>query len=223
MPVTSNINAGEITDIISSTMANIQVNASTYVSNTNTNVQVINNSTDCSNKISTSFQQQFTSSGNVFTSQSTVQSLYAQIVNSLQTENDLQTTGGTLLTDDDAETLATIQNILQTTLTQQVIVDYTNNFINTNTNIQVCNNSSSSKNVIYGTQSYIYNIYYEQYSQMEQVQQVSADIANTLQASQSVKSTGAIAILLRAIMLIAIVIIVGLLVFGVVVVYLFIG
>jgi hypothetical protein len=214
-----NISASEVTSIISGVMASIQTSTSTVISNNDKTFQANVDSQGCNNFKFISNQTYYTCDSNVYTDQQAVQSIYAQVVNSLQTSITDKESGfsfGNL----DASTVATIQNTMATILTQSVIVDYTNTFMTNSSSLQICSGSRGGRNVIIGTSDQIYNTYYDQYSKMQSVQQAAADISNTLSASTSVKKVGLISMIMRAIVLICIVIIVvvviGLVFFGVV-------
>lgn len=213
------ISASEVTSIISGVMASIQTSSSTVISDNSTTIQVNYNSKGCNNFKFTSNKTYYTCTSTIFTDQQAVQSIYAQVINDLQTSITDKESGfsfGSL----DASTVATIQNTMATVLTQSVIVDYTNTFMTDSTSLQICSGTRGGSNVLIGTSEQLYNTYYDQYSKMQSVQQVAADISNTLSASTSVKKVGLISMIMRAIVLICIVIIVvvviGLVFFGVV-------
>lgn len=207
--VTQTLTASEVTDIISNALASIQTSNSTVVSDNSTVVQWNSDSEGCKNINISKSKTTYQASSSLYTDMSTVQTVYAKIVNDLTTSNTQSTTGASGWWDsNDVETQDTIMNMLQTSLTQEVIVNYTNTFMSTTVNVQVCTGSAGGINFIRGTRNQIYNICYDQYSQMSQVQQVSADIANTLSATQDVKKTSILAVIMRAIALICIVIII---------------
>lgn len=205
---TLSISAKEINSIVSSVMASIQTSNSTVVDQSFVTTQINNNSAGCKNiKISRN-ETVYSSDAQIFTNMEAVQSIYVQVLNQLDTTQDVEQTGGGFGGKIDADTKATIMNILQSTLTQNAIVDYTNSFITSDDSLQVCKDSTRGVNIIVGSKRQIYDTYVQQYSQMSSNQQVSADLANYLSAGQSVKKTGILAVIVRAIALVCIAIII---------------
>jgi len=202
------IAASEITKIVSTVMATMESSNAVLVSNNDLIIQLNKDSDNCKNRSITFQKDTYVSTGTVFTSEETVQTMYANIVNQLSAELDSDVTGSGFGPGTQQQIAATIQNMLANTLTTSTIMSYVSSINNTNISIQVCYGSKNSTNFIFGSYNDVYNFYYDQYSQMAQVQQVSADIANTLDASASSKKTGILAVITRMIALVCIVIII---------------
>lgn len=204
---TLSITAREINSIVSKVMAQIQVDNSTVVDQSYITTQINSGSSNCRNVKITRNETVYSSDAQIFTNMEAVQSIYVQVLNELEASQNVDQTGGGG-GKIDADTKATIMNIMQSTLTQNEIVNYTNSFIVNDQSLQVCKDSSRGMNLIIGTQKQIYNTYVQQYSQMSSNQQVSADLANYLSADQSVKKTGILAVIVRGIALVCIAIII---------------
>ncbi len=214
------ISASEITQIISGVMSTMEQQSAVLVQDSSTTIQLVNNSTNCSNRKIMRSNDTYVSYGTVFTSIDSVQTMYIQVINELQAQLESKTTGGGGLSKTQQEIVATIQNFIATILTQQTIVSYVSSISTSETSIQVCYGSDKSRNYIFGTSSDIYDFYYQQYSSMSAVQQVSADISNALSADASSKKTGILAVIGRVIAIVCIVII---LVIGIVIVIIAFG
>jgi hypothetical protein len=201
------VDAKEINSIISQVMASIQSTNNTIVQQSYFTYQASNNSSDCTNLKFSRNKLVYSNDSQIFTDMTAVQSIYVNVLNQLETTQDVDQTGGGGWGKIDETTKDTIMTMMQSALTQSEIVEFTNSFMTTDASVQVCNDSTRGTNVIMGSTKQIYDTYVEQYSQMESNQQVSADIANYLSASQSVERTGILAVLIRVIGFVAIAII----------------
>lgn len=197
----------DITNIITQEMALMEVNSCSQFSSTTSTFQSINNSSDCKNIKITKETMQYVSYNTVFQSVTAVQSLYANIMNAISASFDSDQTGASIGKIDQS-LLATINNLVQTTLTQKSIVDFYNNINVSDTSVQICTGSSNGLNFIFGTSDEVYEYYQQSYTQMTQIQKVSADIANTLDSDMSAKQTGIIAMITRMITVICVVLII---------------
>lgn len=199
--------ASDITKIITQEMALMEVNSCSQYSSSSNTFQSINDSSNCKNVKITKETMQYVSYNTVFQSVTAVQSLYANIMNAI-TANFDSTQDGSSIGKTDQSLLATINNLVQTTLTQQSIINFYNNINTSDTSIQICSNSTGGSNIIFGSYNEVYDYYQQSYTQMTQVQKVSADIANTLDSDMSAKQTGIIAMITRMITVICIVLII---------------
>jgi hypothetical protein len=197
----------EITNIITTQMATMEVDSSSQYSSSNTTFQSINNSSNCKNRKIIFSDTQYVSYNTVFQSSVAVQSLYANIVNQI-TANLESTQDGASIGKIDQNIGATIRNIIQTTLTQSAITTYYNNISQSETSVQICNGSQGGRNFIFGSYSQLFDYYQQTYTQMVQVQQVSADISNIIDAAATAKQTGLVAMLTRMITVICVVLII---------------
>lgn len=205
---TSNVSAAEINKIISSVMASIQVSSATVYDQSNSTIQLSQDSTRCRNVKIVSNKVTYSCDSQIFTNIDAVQSIYVQVLNQLETSNSIDKTGGGGFGSTDANTKAAIMNILETKLTQSEIVDYTNSFMVSSASLQVCQGSRGGINFIIGTQKELFDIYDQQYAQMSANQSVSADLANYLSADQSTKTTGILAVITKAVALVCIALII---------------
>lgn len=205
--INQELTASELNSIITHQMSQMESSNAVMVNDSNTTIQLIDNSTNCQNRKITFSRDTYVSNSTVFMSDLAVQTLVANVMNEISSDFDAEQTGGSI-GKTDQELTATIQNIISTSLTQQSISSYINSVFNSDTSIQVCYGSSDSGNYIFGSTRDIYNFYYEQYTKMAQVQQVSADISNVIDASFSAKQTGIIAMITRMITVICIVIVI---------------
>lgn len=206
--ITQDMSLSELTSVISSEMAKMETDSAIMISNSDSTVQIISNSTNCKNKKITRSGNTYVSYGTVYQSTVAVQSLYAQIVNELTSNQDSTTNGLGLGPATDQNISATINNLLATTLTQSSITTYMASVSNNTQSIQICQGSQGGENYIFGSYNDVYNFYYDSYSQMKEVQKVSADIKNTLDASQSAKKVGLLSMLARMITVICVIIII---------------
>lgn len=197
----------EITDIISTSIASTQVNNSTLYDSSGTFIQISANTEECVNDLDVSATVLYQTSSSVFASTNVMQTVYANIMNSLTATQDAENTGG-LFADADNKLLASISNVIQSTITAESIMTYTNDYVTTTTIVQACVNSSDSTNTFIGTKDSLISELSKMYSSMVTDQGVSATVANYLSADQTAKTTGLLAILIRGIMLICIVIVV---------------
>ena len=211
--VMTNLNA-VISNVFAAT---VNKNKQQYVTG-NVNIQIISNSSNCNQYINSTNETLYYASSSIFNQQNVLQSAYANIVSELQNNQDIDITGfgGSL----NANQVTTLMNIMQTNLTSNVMSDQESNIINTNYNIQYCVGSTNSGQVIISTSQSIYDLYFQQYSSNSAVQQVTADFANYMSASQSVKVTGVLASLFKmlgvifAIILIVVVVVIAVIAIG---------
>lgn len=207
--ITQSISVKEITDIITSQMASMEVSASTQVTDRNITFQMNQDSTNCKNRKITFNNTQYVSYSTVFQSSVAVQSLQANITNDIIAKLQSSQTGGTILpTSTQQKLAATIRNTVTTTLTQEAITTFNNTLDTVNVSVQVCRGSDGGGNFIFGTYNQVFTYYQQVYTQMDQVQHVSADIANTIDADFSAEQTGIVAMLTRMITVICIVLII---------------
>lgn len=205
--ISQSLSASEINSIITSQMASMESDNAVMVTDKNMTLQIIDDSTNCSNRKITLSRDTYISNGTVFMSDLAVQTLIASVMNQISSSFDAEQTGGSI-GKTTQELNATIQNIIATSLTQSSITSYVSSVMDSNVSIQICYGSNDSGNYIFGSSNDIYNFYYEQYSKMAQVQQVSADISNVIDASFSAKQTGIIAMITRMITVICVIIII---------------
>jgi hypothetical protein len=201
------LSASEINSIITNQMSQMESSNAVMVNDSSLTIQMINNSTNCTNRKITFSRDTYVSDGTVFMSDLAVQTLVASVMNEISSTYDAEQTGFSI-GQTNQELDATIQNIIATSLTQQSITTYVSSVFNSNNSIQICYGASNSGNYIFGSTHDIYNFYFEQYTKMAQVQQVSADISNVIDASFSAKQTGIVAILARMVTVICIIIII---------------
>jgi hypothetical protein len=197
----------EVTEIISSVMANVQMSNSNLYSSGSVYGQLVYGSEGCDLSITVDNSTTYQTSSVIFSQVGVMQSVYANIVNSIVTSQSIDSTG--LFTPDQlAELQASITNIVSSNITASTITSYTNSFDTSTLVFQGCIYSDDSKLTFTGSQEELISSLSQMYSSMALDQGVSATISNAIDATQDVSSTGILAMILRAIVLIAAIIVV---------------
>jgi len=136
------------------------------------------------------------------------QSIVATIVNQLTSTQGNESDGSLLTPTQENKLAAVIGNLIQSNLDSQTMAAIGNVTADTTVNIQVCIDSENGNNIFFNTEDDAYTYYNTVYSQSATVQKVSADISNILDAEQTNKRVGVLAMIIKAIALICIVIII---------------
>lgn len=202
-----NVTLKEITNIITSEMASMEVSSCNQYASSNNTMQSITNSSNCKNRKIIFSSTQYVSYNTVFQQSIAVQSLYANIVNQISAQLSTKQDGANI-NKSDQNLAATIRNLVQTTLTQDSIINYYNSISTSETSVQICSGSDRGRNFIFGSYDEVFSFYQQSYTQMVQVQKVAADIANTLDADVSAKQVGLVAMITRMITVICVVLII---------------
>lgn len=195
----------DINEIISGSMSTIQTSNSVAYQQSSVNIQISVNSKDCNQYINQTSSTVFQSDMNLFSNESVLQAVYADIVNQITAKQETKNSGaasGSAI----SQLAASITNVLSSQLTSSVIYDFTTTIINTGINIQGCFGSVGSTNVIIGTKDDIYSSYYKIYSQLASSQGISATLANYTDVSQKTTSKGVLSSLLSILIFVAIII-----------------
>jgi hypothetical protein len=212
---TSSEKLNEISGVLSSTISKTISSSKTEYDQTNTTYQLNENSTNCNNIKTSTTSMQYTASSDILADSTTYQSVVAQIASQI-TASQKQKADGGLFTEQDDDMTANIINLVQTKLDSTTMASIGNVANITETSVQVCKDAKGGNNVFFETEDDIFDYYNQAYSTSSTVQDVSADIVNTIDASQSQKSTGFLAMLMRLIAIIVIAIVAIVVVAGII-------
>jgi hypothetical protein len=197
----------EVTQVISSVMATTQMNNSSLVQSSSSYTQLSINSDACLNLIGVSSDLVYQTDTSMFNSQEVMQSVYTNILNQIVSTQTAENTGS-LVANASAELIASVSNLIQSSITATTITAYSNDYIQSTSNLQMCVDSSGSKNIFYGTYDVLIQSLTDMYASMATEQGISATIGNYVSSDQTASATGLLAIIARAIALVAIVIII---------------
>lgn len=202
----NNDKLSELTGIISETISQSIADSKSNYNSNSTYYQINSNSSGCNNITSTSTGVKYVATSDAVANSVTYQQVVAQIINQIMSKQSNKAEGG-LFTDNENNLAAAIGNLVMTKLDQTTMAEIGNVANISTTTVQICVDSTGGNNIFFSSQIDIFNYYNSVYSASATVQSVAADISNMLSADQSNKSTGILAMIIRAIIVIAIVII----------------
>lgn len=204
----------EITGVISTVISSTVADSKSIYDSSSLTYQINNGSTNCNNIKVSSSSTTYTASSSVLANSATYQSVVANIVSQLTSDQSQKANGG-IFDKQDNELAASIINLIHTKLDSTTMASIGNVANINSASVQVCMDSTGGTNFYFSSEQDIFTYYNTVYSESSTVQSVSADIANTIDASQSQKSTGLIAMIIRMIVIIVIAVVLIVVVGGV--------
>lgn len=201
----------DITKMVTTSISQTIVDQSQSLTESTDVTQDNVNSAQCKNIYIGSTTTKFSATSDVYSTESTYQSMVLTLVNTIISAQNLDADGGR---GSQVESVfESIINMIETTLNANTVVTDGQTTSDMTSTSQACIGSKGGLNFVIMTKKDIFNFYANLYSQSSAVQAVSADISNYLSGTQAAKSTGILATIVKMIALIVILVILGIFVF----------